>query len=124
MSLYHFPRKGLYLYASTETILMKALSQLGMVGEMATRVDLRSGDILKINAAGVMSRGKFDDRSLWNYPVYSSCYTYDSFGRNTYAEELKSVARCFGFEPESIDRLLHLGFQPEEIEEFMYAGEI
>ena len=125
MSLYHFPRKGLYLYASTETILMKALSQLGMVGEMATRVDLRSGDILKIDAAGVMTRARFDDSNLCTYyPRYSSCYTYDSFGRNTYADELKSVARCFGFEPESIDRLLHLGFQPEEIEEFMYAGEI
>ena len=125
MSLYHFPRIGLYIYASTETILMKALSQLGMVGEPATHVDLRSGDILKIDASGIMSRGKFDDSNLCTYyPMYSSCYAFDSFGRNTYADELKSVARCFGFEPESIDRLLHLGFLPEEIEELLYAGEI
>lgn len=125
LCLYHFPRKGLYLYASTEAILMKALSQLGMIGEISTHIDLRSGDILRIDAAGSISRGKFDDSNLCSYyPMYSSCYTYDSYGRTAYVDELKSVSRCFGFEPESIDRLLHLGFQPEEIEEFMYAGEI
>ena len=125
LCLYNFPRRGLYLYASTETILMKALSQLGMVGEAATHIDLRSGDLLRIDAAGIMSRGKFDDSNLCSYyPLYSSSYTFDSLGRDAYADELKSVARCFGFEPESIDRLLRLGFEPEEIEEFMYAGEI
>ena len=125
MALYHFPRLGLYLYASTESILQKALKKLSLSGEMAVLIDLRCGDLLKIDRAGMVTRARFDDSNLCSYyPMYSSCYAFDSYGRNAYVDDLKSVARCFGFEPESIDRLLHLGFQPEEIEEFMYAGEI
>ena len=45
-------------------------------------------------------------------------------GRDPYLEELKSVARSFGYTPESIDRLLAMGFYPEEVEEFLYEGEI
>ena len=125
MALYHFPRLGLYMYASTEPILQEALKRLSLSGEMAVLIDLRCGDLLKIDHAGIMTRTRFDDSNLCTYyPMYSSCYTFDSYGRSTYIDDLKSVARCFGFEPESVDRLLHLGFQPEEIEEFMYAGEI
>ncbi len=125
MALYHFPRLGLYMYASTESILQKALKKLSLSGEMAVLIDLRCGDLLKIDRAGIMTRARFDDSNLCTYyPMYSSCYSFDNYGKSTYIDDLKSVARCFGFEPESVDRLLHLGFQPEEIEEFLYAGEI
>ena len=124
MALYHFPRLGLYLYASTEGILQKALKRLGLSVELATLIDLHSGDLLKIDATGMMTRSRFDDSGLWDYPMYSRCYSFDSYGQGTYIDDLKSVARCFGFQPEAIDRLLRLGFQPEEIEDFMYAGEV
>ena len=125
MALYHFPRLGLYMYASTESILQKALKKLSLSSEMAVLIDLRCGDLLKIDHVGIMTRARFDDSNLCTYyPMYSSCYSFDSYGRSTYIDDLKSVARCFGFEPEAVDRLLHLGFQPEEIEEYFYAGEI
>ena len=128
MALYHFPRLGLYLYASTEGILQKTLKSLHLSGEMSALIDLRCGDLLKIDRAGMMTRGHFDGSGLWNYPLYSTAYScscaFDTFGKDSYVDDLKSVARCFGFEPEAVDRLLRLGFAPEEIEEFMYAGEI
>ena len=128
MALYHLPRLGMYLYASTDAIMRKALEKLFLSGEGAVLIDLRCGDLLKIDRAGVMTRGRFDSSSLWNYPVYSpaySCsYAYDTYGQDSYVDDLKAVARCFGFEPDSVDRLLRLGFAPEEIEEQLYAGEL
>lgn len=35
-------------------------------------------------------------------------------------DELKSVAVCYGYTPESINRLIRQGFLPEEIEELLY----
>ena len=39
-----------------------------------------------------------------------------------YLDELKSVACCYGFSPESVDRLLESGFSTDDIEEFLYEG--
>ena len=39
-----------------------------------------------------------------------------------YLEELKNVAACYGYAPESVDRLLDSGFSTDEIEEFLYEG--
>ena len=41
-----------------------------------------------------------------------------------YLDELKSVACCYGFSPESVDRLLESGFSTDDIEEFLYEGEM
>ena len=39
-----------------------------------------------------------------------------------YLDELKSVACCYGFSPESVDHLLESGFSTDDIEEFLYEG--
>ena len=49
MYLLHFETIGLYVYASTETIMKKALKQLGLHKFESKRIDAAEGDILRID---------------------------------------------------------------------------
>ena len=65
LCIFHFPQQGIYIYASTEEILQKALNRAKLrLGKME-RVRIYSGEILSINAQGKVSRGEFDDSSLY-----------------------------------------------------------
>ena len=37
-----------------------------------------------------------------------------------YLDELKSVACCYGYSPDAVDRMLASGFTTDEVEEFLY----
>lgn len=128
-----FPRTGLYLYASTEKILSRAIKKLRIPLEKPVRVEASCGDILKGDTAGGITTSKFDASNLLfnNWPF--SRYSYDllpwrkASDRNKaheYLDELKSVAGAFGYCPEEIDRLIAEGISPEEIEEYFYCGEL
>lgn len=40
-----------------------------------------------------------------------------------YIDDLKSVAKTFGYDEETIDALMEEGFTPDEIEEYSYCYE-
>lgn len=124
--LLKFPAYGLYLYASTEQILHQALSNLHLSAKSAVVVKIQSGEIVRVDSSGELSRSTFDDRKL--YCWYSPhTFRYSPFVRKkdkTYVDELKSVAGAFGYTPESIDRFISMGYMPEEIEEYLYCQEI
>lgn len=128
MCIYHYPEQGLYLYASTEEILRKALRQLPFRLGQPTRVNLYSGEILCIDAKGHISRSKFDDTKLyarmfapWLYWEQDTppCYLAK---KKDYLEDLKTIAAFYGYDPEEIDRLLAEGFTTDDIEEMLYCG--
>lgn len=131
--LFHFPSMGIYLYASTEEILRRAISRMGMEGLATCRVPLNCGEILRIDRDGALTRSKFDDYrlfagwqdALWGSPRRKSqekpCHPQES---ERYLEEIKSVAAAFGYAPGEIDRLSEMGFSPEELEEFLYCGDL
>ncbi|MCL2199089.1 MAG: hypothetical protein FWB80_09215 [Defluviitaleaceae bacterium] len=111
-ALYHFSEWGFYLYASTDEILTKALSMLGIRDLQRESILLSYGDILKINRNGKMHRGYFDGDSFNDYlPFRENC--------NSYTKALKSVAFYYGYLPDDIDNLLADGFSCEEIESLM-----
>lgn len=128
--IYHYEDFGLYLYASTEDILKKALKRLPYPMGGHQRIFLCSGEILKIDAKGKMSRGHFDDSKLYtarwtnpwpSWPQFepvSSPYADNS----DYLSDLKSVASFYGIYPEDIDALLVEGMTTDEIEDFLYCG--
>lgn len=127
LCLVHFPTLGLYVYASTEEILKKALTGTRLTREIPVQEELACGDILKISAGGKLSRSRFDTSLLSQY----SCWPYGFRGHQSafrtgiaeaYLESLKAVAPSFGFAPEAIDRMVSLGYCAEEIEEFLYDG--
>ena len=71
MCLYHYPSAGLYLYASTEDILNRVLRCLRLPFGKPMPVSIQNGEILKIDEAGHISCGKFDDSKLlssWQWP--------------------------------------------------------
>lgn len=131
--LLHFPSLGLYLYASTEEILRRAISQMDLGTCRSCRIPLDCGEILRIDWEGALTRSEFDDyrifarwrASIWDMP----CRRSWKEGRvpapeDSYLEEVKSVAPAFGYAPEEIDRLAEIGFSPEELEDFLYCGEL
>lgn len=130
LCLVHFPKAGLYLYASTETILTKAMGKMHLPPEKPVEVEVSCGDILQIDRAGAIATRRFDDSKFyhhwyddWRNWLYPYPDQKSSHADRAYIQELKSVAGAFGYTPEVIDRMLGYGYTPEEIEEFLYCGE-
>lgn len=131
LCLLHFPSLGLYLYASTEEILQRAMSQMDLGTHTPCRISLDCGEILRIDRDGTLTRSVFDDYRLfarWRTPLWGGGYLHpwerlcSSPAAESHLEEIKSVASAFGYAPEEIDRLAGLGFSPEELEEYLYCG--
>ena len=128
LCLVHFPSLGLYVYASTEEILKKALTGAHLTRETPVQEELACGDILKISASGKLSRSRFDASlllsqcSCWPYGFRRHQSAFRTGTAEAYLESLKAVASSFGFTPEVIDRMASLGYCAEEIEEFLYDG--
>lgn len=136
LCLYHYPERGLYIYASTEEILKAGLKKLRLNFGKHERVKLESGDILKIDSAGKQSRSKFDDMGLyynysfypyshglediWSAPSKPSTVALDPAEKQC-LDDMKHIAFHFGYFPEDIDELLAEGYTLDEIEEFIFA---
>ena len=125
-TLFHFEKLGFYIYASTEPILRSALKQLNMKLGKPIKINLDCGEILKIDAAGNMSRSQFDDSKIFlgysHWPRYYSrpaVWETVQDSQVSYIEDLKSVAAYYGIWPEDIDEMLADGVTPEEIEELL-----
>ena len=134
LTIYHFPQCGLYVYASTEDILRKGLKNSRLNLGKVEPVRVYSGDILKIDGQGKISRSEFNDEKLyftsythgfdwWPYREPRRPYLLDDDpSEDSYIDDLKAVGSCFGISPDEIDALLSEGISPEEIEEYLYCG--
>ena len=125
LNIVHFPKVGVYIYASTAEILNKALARCGNWLGRGEKVDIAMGDIVKIDSNGRITRGTFDAsklyRSSWGYwdtPLYPKV----PHSEEEHLALLKSVAKSFGFTGEMVDRLLEQGFSTDDIEELLYEG--
>ena len=95
MCLLHFEALGIYIYASTESIMKNALKKVGLHKFDAEKVEVVEGDILKIDENGIVSRSEFEHliasshfgwyNSADYYPIheelllaYCGCYGVDS----------------------------------------------
>ena len=130
MCLYHYPDRGLYVYASTEEILRTALQRLPFSLGTPVRVDMVCGDILQIDKHGHQDRSSFDTSKLFrrmyepwmDFDFCSSAISVSSGVKGCYLDDLKSIAMYYGFYPEEIDRLIADGFSTDDIEEMLYCG--
>ena len=130
MCLYHYPEKGLYVYASTEEILRTALLRLPFSLGTPERVDLACGDILQIDKYGNQDRSNFDTSKLFRrmyepwmeFGFHSSVGSVSTGVKSSYLDDLKSIAMYYGFYPEEIDKLIADGFTTDDIEEMLYCG--
>lgn len=60
MCLVHFEAMGLYVYASTESIMKKALTKVGMQNIPHNSIKTVDGDIIRIDSNGFLSRSEFE----------------------------------------------------------------
>ncbi len=130
LCLYHYPKLGLYLYASTEEILKKGISRMPVLLGKPERVPLEMGEILKIDQQGSRETETFcADNLLYQRHIYSWPEGWFRAPRRehaatSYLDDLKTVAQSFGYEAAVVDTWLQDGFTTDEIEEFLYCGEV
>ena len=125
LNIVHFPKVGVYIYASTAEILNKALARCGNWLGRGEKVDIEMGDIVKIDSRGRITRGTFDAskfyRSSWGY-WDTSLYPRTPHSEGEHLALLKSVAKAFSFTGEMVDRLLDQGFTIDDVENLLYEG--
>ena len=126
LALYHFPALGLYVYASTKSILDNALKKVKLNGKCC-EVDVSEGEILEINSAGNLSRSTFTMQDYihtmfnpynWNYLNYAKWWE-----ANEREELLLEYCGTFGVSEEEVRLLLEVGYDPDEIEELLMDTE-
>lgn len=121
LCLWYFKSLGIYLYASTEEILKRAVQGLGFLQAKHKATVLQEGDVLKIDRDGVLTWGTFrNSYESWFLSLRRSC----GAGSRTHMNALKSVAAFFGYCPEDIEILHDQGLTTDEIEEYLYCGEL
>ena len=126
LSLIHLPKYKLYVYASTDSILYKALVDTKLFTEIKNgdfeELMINEGDIVRIMPDGTTKLDKFKyseyygGRHWWDYGMNDDNY-------DLYVDDLKAVAAYQGYSEGDIDDLLANGFTPDEIEEYIYCCE-
>lgn len=128
MCIWHYPEYGVYVYASTREILQRAMLRTRLQLEKKESIQLYSGEVLRIDARGKITRSQFDDSNLYmhfethwsEWPPYVPL-DYPRAENTKYIQDLKAVASCHGLFPEDVDSLLADGVPAEEIEEYLYC---
>ena len=131
LSILHFPKQKIYVYASTDEILYKALIDSPLFSSLKNgefeMVEISEGDILKICPDGTIKKNTFNysyyyGRNWWDYGRYPyASLLDDNYGQeDNYISDLKSIAIFQGITESEIDDLLAQGFTPQEIEDYIY----
>ena len=115
MCLLHFEALGIYIYASTESIMKNALKKVGFHKFDAEKVEVVEGDILKIDENGIMSRAEFEYLSASNhFGWYNSADYYP-----IHEELLLAYCGCYGVDSSDVELLLDYGYTPDEVEDML-----
>lgn len=120
MYLLHFETIGLYVYASTESIMKKALKQLGLHKFASEHIEANEGDIIKIDKNGIITRSQFTPTPTYTHFSrckwwYGDCEDYYS----TYEETLVEMAHCFGVDEDDVILLLDFGYSADEVADLL-----
>lgn len=111
LTLYHFPALGLYVYASTKSILDNALQQVNL-SDKCCEIDVSEGEIVEIAANGKFNKTTFAMQNS----VFSP---YNWYETEEQKEFLLEYCQMFGVSEEDVYLLLDYGFSADEIEEML-----
>ena len=118
MCLLHFKDIGLYVYASTESIMKNALRRIGLHKIASERIKTDEGDILRIDKHGDITRSQFEPKIFRS--KYGSWYGLDdSPYYNIHEEMLLAYCSCYGVDSADVELLLEYGYTCDEIEEML-----
>ena len=118
MHLIHFESLGIYVYASTESIMKNALKKIGWHKFPCDKIQVSEGDILKVDCNGDISRSEFE---VHNFAKYSNWYDYCDIPYEYSMQEELLFEYCtyYGVDPDDISLLLDYGYTADEIEEML-----
>lgn len=116
----HFKSLGLFVYASTESIMKAALRRLGFNKYASDKIDVIEGDIIKIDKGGNITRSQFQPALTYTHFSrckwwYGDCEEYYS----TYEETLVEMAHCFGVDEDDVILLLDFGYSADEVADLL-----
>lgn len=121
MCLFHFADIGLYIYASTETIMAKALGKIGFLKLACEKIQTEEGDILRIDIDGNITRSQFEVKDNFRCSKWFGCY--DDFEDDYYTqheESLLELCGYYGVDEDDIILLLNYGYTADEIEDMLF----
>jgi len=130
LSILHFPKEKIYVYASTDSILYRALIDSPLFVSLKKgeyqEVPIQTGEILLIRPNGQTERSTFhfkytQGRNWWEYGMPVASSLGNSAISPSYIDDLKYLAMYQGYEPEVIDEMIREGLSPDEMEEYLYA---
>ena len=117
MYLIHFEALGLYVYASTETIMKNALKK-SLLGKFSfNKVECVEGEILRIDSDGVLSREEFEPAIYRSR--FMSWYGDDEPYYSIHEELLLAYCGCYGVDTADVEMLLEYGYTCDEIEDML-----
>lgn len=129
LTIYHYPKLGVYLYASTEGILFDALRSMGMEQAKYETIRPSPGDILRIDRWGNREQFHFEIEepmpSFFRHSIFDPAPWHSPRSHITqeeYIQAMKTVAVFHGFEAGYIDSLLADGYTTDDLEDLIYCG--
>ena len=120
MCLLHFTELGLYVYASTESILKKALQKANFHKYPFEVLNLEDGTILKIDRYGFLTCSTFEVQENFQFSKWADWY--DELEEEYYTQQeelLLEMCSCYGVTEEDVLLLLDYGYSADEIEEML-----
>ena len=114
MCLLHFPAQGLYVYASTESIMKNALKRVGLHKFAYERVQTEEGNILRIDKTGAIERAEFEPRLFRSR--YGGWHDWEEEYYSVHEELLLAYCGCYGVDTSDVELLLEFGYSCDEIE--------
>ena len=121
MFLIHFEEIGLYVYASTESIMKNALKKVSIKNIPYTKIETTHGDIIRIDSNGYITRFEFENKEDFRYASWLR-YSYDDFEDDYYNQHeqlLFDMCNTFGVDEDDIALLLDYGYSSDEIEDML-----
>ena len=99
MHLVYFEMFGLYVYASTESIMRKALKATGLHKYKSEPLPMYDEDIVSIDIYGNISKGEYES---YRHSLFSDFYApYDNY-YTCHEELLLEMCGCFGVDEEDV----------------------
>ena len=120
MCLLHFAKLGLYVYASTESILKKALQKTSFHKYPFEVLNIEEGTILKIDRYGFLSGSTFEVQESFRFGKWADWY--DELEEEYYSQQeelLLEMCSCYGVTEDDVLLLLDYGYSADEIEEML-----
>lgn len=117
--LLHFEMLGIYVYASTESIMKNALRKVNILSFPYTRIETVHGDIIKINSSGFLSRSEFESKKDYEYASWLRYYDDFEDDYTPHEQLILEMCNCYGISEDDVIMLLDYGYSADEIEDML-----